>query len=81
MPPWMVFKVAGTMLFNKIDLDDNPDDEPEDLGEFIAAQFLQLYGLQKIATKQLKLFTCGLRDHSHRHLRLQIFRTVAGLVP
>ena len=35
MPPWMVFKVAGTMLFNKIDLDDNPDDEPEDLGEYI----------------------------------------------
>ena len=33
MPPWMVFKVAATMLFNKIDLDDNPDDEPEDLGE------------------------------------------------
>ena len=48
------------------------------LGEFIAAQFLQLYGLQKIATKQLKLFTCGLRDHSHRHVRLQLFRTVAG---
>ena len=35
MPPWMVFKVAATMLFNKIDLDDNPDDEPEDLGEYI----------------------------------------------
>ena len=33
MPAWMVFKVAATMLFNKIDLDDNPDDEPEDLGE------------------------------------------------
>ena len=35
------------------------DDEPEDLGEFVAAQFLQMYGLQKIATEHLKQFARG----------------------
>ena len=47
----------------------------------MAAQFLQLYGLQKIATLQLKQFTRGLRDPSHRHVRLRLFRTVSAHLP
>lgn len=91
MPSWMVHKAAGTLMQSRIDYEkqlaerghdeEGEEAEQHDFGEFCEDQFVELYGLQKVAKENLRDMLKGLKKSSDKHARLKIFRMMCGLVP
>jgi len=90
MPAWMVHKAAGTLMQARIEFDKELasrgpeaefEDEEQDLTEFCEDRFVELYGLKKIATENLRDMIKGLKSSSDCHLRLRMFRLFTGIVP
>lgn len=91
MPAWMVHKAAGTLMHARIEYEkelaergedaDGEEADEQDFGEFVEDRFVELYGLKKVATENLRDMLKGLKKASDSHVRLKLFRLLVGIVP
>ena len=82
-----VHKAVGSLMQARIEYEmemakrAEEEEDNQDFGEFVEDRFVELYGLKKIATENLRDMLKALKHASETHARLAIFRTISALVP